>query len=247
VTDLAAVVLAAGSGTRLRPLTELLPKALCPVNNKALVDHALDSVELVASRVAVNAWHKSGLVVEHLQNRVHMSVEEAPLGTAGALGNLRDWLGSRNVLVHNADSWHRAELPGFVRGWDGERVRLLVKRNLTAPDFGDWRFCGVSLMPNALAKTFEAVPTGLWEVSWAKLAEQGLLDLVYYDGPFFDCGTHEDYLEANLMASEGRNVVAPDAVVEGDITQCVVWSGAKVASGETLERVIRAPGVSIQC
>lgn len=43
MTDrLAAVVLAAGAGTRLRPLTTILPKALCPVGNVALVDLAID-------------------------------------------------------------------------------------------------------------------------------------------------------------------------------------------------------------
>ena len=53
---LCAVVLAAGEGRRLRPLTELLPKALCPVGNVALLDHALRRVGgLGPGDVAVNA------------------------------------------------------------------------------------------------------------------------------------------------------------------------------------------------
>jgi MurNAc alpha-1-phosphate uridylyltransferase len=46
MTELCAIVLAAGAGTRLRPLTLLRPKALCPVGNRPLLDRAL---ELVAS------------------------------------------------------------------------------------------------------------------------------------------------------------------------------------------------------
>ena len=48
--SLAAVVLAAGAGTRLRPLTRLRPKALCPVGDRPLVDHALDRVGARAER-----------------------------------------------------------------------------------------------------------------------------------------------------------------------------------------------------
>ena len=58
VTDeLAAVVLAAGAGTRLRPLTDILPKALCPVDNVALVDLAIDRVRPLTQRIAVNVHH----------------------------------------------------------------------------------------------------------------------------------------------------------------------------------------------
>src|SRR5581483_10806569 len=48
------IVLAAGAGTRLRPLTELLPKALCPVGNRPLLDFALDRLRTVTDEVAVN-------------------------------------------------------------------------------------------------------------------------------------------------------------------------------------------------
>ena len=49
------VVLAAGSGTRLRPLTNLKPKALCPVGDVPLVDLAFDAVQHVTDGVAINA------------------------------------------------------------------------------------------------------------------------------------------------------------------------------------------------
>ncbi|HLF41375.1 MAG TPA: sugar phosphate nucleotidyltransferase, partial [Acidimicrobiia bacterium] len=50
----AGVVLAAGLGTRLRPLTDLRPKALCPVGNVALVDLALARLDGLCPDVAVN-------------------------------------------------------------------------------------------------------------------------------------------------------------------------------------------------
>src|SRR5439155_26439775 len=92
VSELAAVVLAAGAGTRLRPLTWLRPKPLCPVDNVALVDLAMDRVSGVSGPggVAVNVHHGRSAMEAHLADRVHLSVEEPEaLGTAGALGNLR--------------------------------------------------------------------------------------------------------------------------------------------------------------
>lgn len=112
VTDrLAAVVLAAGAGTRLRPLTEILPKALCPVGNVALVDLAIDRVRPLTPRIAVNVHHGRALLEAHLAGRVHVSVEEPDvLGTAGALGQVRDWIDGRATVVVNADAWHRIDL-----------------------------------------------------------------------------------------------------------------------------------------
>src|SRR5688500_9870847 len=53
-TTMKGVVLAAGEGRRLRPLTELLPKPLCPVANRPLFDIALERVRTVADLVAAN-------------------------------------------------------------------------------------------------------------------------------------------------------------------------------------------------
>src|SRR3546814_7155381 len=81
---LAGVVLAAGAGTRLRPLTLLRPKVLCPVGNVPLIDLALARLGSVGS-VAVNVHHGRAMLDAHLDPGVHRSYEESLLGTAGAL------------------------------------------------------------------------------------------------------------------------------------------------------------------
>ena len=50
--------------------------------------------------------------------------------------------------------------------------------------------------------------------------------------PFVDCGSPQDYLAANLLASGGESVVEPGAVVEGKLDRCVIWSDARVDAGE---------------
>src|SRR5687768_4577295 len=126
-SGVAGVVLAAGAGTRLRPLTRLRPKALCPVANVPLVDLAIDRVCTAVADVAVNVHHGRAHMEAHLQGRAHLSFEEErPLGTAGAVGHLRGWLDGRGALVVNADAWCPGTLLEFVQGWDGDRVRLLL-------------------------------------------------------------------------------------------------------------------------
>lgn len=105
MSDLVGVVLAAGAGTRLRPLTLVRPKALCPVGNVALLDHALARLRPHVTDVAVNANHHADQIAAHVGDRVHLSIEQpGALGTAGALGQLRDWIAGRDVLLVNADA-----------------------------------------------------------------------------------------------------------------------------------------------
>lgn len=242
MSTLAAVVLAAGAGTRLRPLTLLRPKPLCPVNNVPLVDHALDLTRAVTDRIAVNVHHGRDLLEMHLAGRVHLSIEEREaLGTAGAVGQLRDWVGDSDVLVVNGDSWHGAPLHGLVDGWDGARIRLLVVDDPERADFdGRWRFAGASLMPSADARTLTAEPSGLYEALWAEARADGRLELVASDGAFFDCGTPSEYLAANLYASGGINVIGAGADVDGSLERCVVWPFGVVRDDEALRECIRA-------
>ena len=238
--ELAAVVLAAGAGTRLRPLTDVLPKALCPVGNVALVDLALERVRPLAEHVAVNVHHGRAAMEAHLTGRVHLSVEEPEaLGTAGALGHLRDWIDGRATVVVNADAWHRFDVSALLDGWDGERVRLLVVDDPARGDFGRWRHCGASVMPWSEVRPLHATPAGLYEVLWARRWSEGRLELVPAVGAYVDCGTPPDYLAANLAGSGGRSVVGPGARVDGELVRSVVWPGGVVRRGERLVECVR--------
>lgn len=236
--DLAAVVLAAGSGTRLRPLTLVRPKALCPVGGVPLVDGAIDRARTATPDVAVNIHSGRDQMLAHLHDRagVHLSVEEGrALGTAGALGRLRPWLAGRPALVLNADAWCRPDLAAFVGEWDGDRIRILV--------VGDRSFhprarIAATLMPWRDLEELEPVPSGLYETSWRGAHDQGRLDVVTYDGDFVDCGTPRDYLRANLLAAarSGGPILGPGSSVTGTVQESVVGARCQVAG--TIERTV---------
>ncbi|WP_262282371.1 sugar phosphate nucleotidyltransferase [Micromonospora sp. MA102] len=268
--DVCAVVLAAGEGTRLRPLTAHLPKALCPVGNVPLLDRALDRLARLGltgpDRVAVNACYLGGQVVAHVGARAHLSVEPGdPLGTAGGLGNLRDWIAGRGVLVGNADAYLAdpgappgPDVAALLDGWDGRSVRLLGQPadDPAAPGtFAGHRFVGFSLLPWRLVRELPPTFGDLVRAVWRPAEAAGALTLVPYPGTFYDTGTPADYLAANLHAAgpgglvdpsatvDGRvtrSVVGAGAVVRGAVDRSVVWPGATVAAGERLSGVVRA-------
>lgn len=234
---LAGFVLAAGAGQRLRPLTHVRPKALCPVGNVPLVDLAIAGLERVVDDIAVNVHHHRRQLETHLEGRVHVSVEvEQALGTAGALGRARGWLDGRGVLVVNADAWHREDLRGMVEGWDRERIRLGVVGG--GPLEVTSRVVA-ALMPWTDVRALDAVPAGLYEALWRDAARAGRLEVIDYEGPFVDCATPADYLRANLLASGGTSVIHPAAVVEGRVERSVVWDTGRVHAAEHLRDAIR--------
>ncbi|MEV6377196.1 nucleotidyltransferase family protein [Micromonospora musae] len=270
VPDLCAVVLAAGEGTRLRPLTERLPKALCPVGNVPLLDRALARLAGLGlsgpDRVAVNACYLAGQVVEHVGGRAHLSVEPGdPLGTAGGVAKLKEWIAGRPVLVGNADAYLAdptaepgPDLAALLAGWDGTEVRLLGQpaADPGAPGTFDGHvFTGFSLLPWRAVRDLPVEFGDLVRAVWRPAEAAGALRVVPYRGTFYDTGTPADYLAANLHAAGGdvlvdpaatvtgrcrESVVGAGAVVHGEVIRSVVWPGATVRAGERLHEVVRA-------
>jgi MurNAc alpha-1-phosphate uridylyltransferase len=234
--SVAGVVLAAGLGERLRPLTVLRPKALCPVANVPLVDLAMARLTPTVGAVAVNVHHHRAALEDHLAGLAHCSVEDELLGTAGALGKLRGWLEGRAAIVVNADTWCPGGVEPLLEGWDGERIRVLVaggdQLEATSVVAG-------AVLPWAELARLEPVPSWLYRDSWLPALEAGRLEVVRYEEPVIDCGTPAGYLRANLTANGGASVVAEGAVVEGELVRSVVWSGARVRPGEVVVDGIR--------
>ena len=161
VADVVGVVLAAGRGSRMSPITDRVPKPLLTVNNEPLLELALRRVSSVVGDIAVNAHHLADQIAEAalaFSGSVHVSFErERLLGTAGALRQLRSWIDGRPVLVANSDVWLSDPIDGFLDGWDGNRPRLLVQDMGRPADFGRLRYLGVSTLPARTAAALEVL------------------------------------------------------------------------------------------
>ena len=142
-----AMVLAAGLGTRMRPLTDDRPKALVEVGGRALIDHVLDRLaDAGVTRAVVNVHWFADRLEAHLAGRGHapeitISDERAQLlETGGGLKKAMPLLGAAPVFVANIDSvWtDRGDaLAELAALWDPERMdaALLLARREDAIGF----------------------------------------------------------------------------------------------------------------
>jgi MurNAc alpha-1-phosphate uridylyltransferase len=140
------MVLAAGLGTRMRPLTETLPKPLVQLARKPLIDHVLDRIAAAGVPTAVvNVHHKADLLEAHLQSRrapriVISDERERLLETGGGTRKALPLLGPDVFLVHNSDSvWLEgvgSNLRRLFEAWDGERYDCVLLLALASSSVG---------------------------------------------------------------------------------------------------------------
>jgi MurNAc alpha-1-phosphate uridylyltransferase len=149
-----AMVLAAGLGRRMRPLTDTLPKPLVPVAGRTLIDRVLDRLqEAGVPRVVVNLHYFRETLEKHLHARQAPSLDLSPendlLETGGGVRLALPKLGAAPFFVANADVlWLDGATPALrrlARAWnDGEMDALLLLQSATTAigyeGFGDY-FC----------------------------------------------------------------------------------------------------------
>lgn len=111
-----AMILAAGLGTRLRPLTERVPKPLVPVGGRPLIEYPLRLLRASGvDEVVINVHHHAAALGDALGDgsrfglRIHYSVEDSLLDTGGGVLHARAWL-DRPFFILNADSIHDVPL-----------------------------------------------------------------------------------------------------------------------------------------
>ena len=105
-----AMVLAAGLGTRLRPITDAIPKPLVEIDGRPLIDHALDRLVLAGvEHVVVNIHYKAAMIAAHLARRGHprieLSEEAELLDTGGGVARALPSLGEAFYVVNSDVFW----------------------------------------------------------------------------------------------------------------------------------------------
>jgi MurNAc alpha-1-phosphate uridylyltransferase len=130
-----AMVLAAGYGTRLKPLTDRMPKPLVPVAGKPMIAYALDKLRAYGIReIVINVSHHKEQLIAYLSARKNLAVkisEEAePLETGGGLKHALPLLGNEPVFVINSDIiWTdegESALDRLARHWDDAKMDFLL-------------------------------------------------------------------------------------------------------------------------
>ena len=121
--DLASLILAAGFGTRLRPLTETTPKALISYAGVPLLYLWLDKLEREGlTDIAINTHYLSSQLKKAIHTypkskdlKLKISVEKTILGTGGAIHPLRSWINDRDLLIVNSDIVTTTNLSNLIK------------------------------------------------------------------------------------------------------------------------------------
>ena len=221
-----AMILAAGRGERMRPLTDTMPKPLLPVAGRSLLERSLD--RLIAhgvSNIVVNVHYLGQQIADRIKDRARIVYEERLLETGGSVKNALPLLGAGPFFVLNGDGLWREKsgtmLERLEMKWNPERMDALLLLHpihkvisREATDRGDYfiepggraRYRGIaSLAPYVFAsvsvcdaRLFQDSPEGAFSLLrlWNQAEERGRLFGVFNDGDWFHIGTPEALAEA---------------------------------------------------
>jgi MurNAc alpha-1-phosphate uridylyltransferase len=213
-----AMILAAGRGERLRPLTERTPKPLVEAGGQTLLGRHLARLASGGFRHAViNVSHLAEQIVARFGDgaalgiRIDWSREAEPLETAGGIAQARALLGSEPFLLVNADIWCEFD---FSKLWSfqlNERLSHLVlvpnppwhqggdfslERGLIGNEASPrYTYAGISVLAPRLVDGVAAGRKAQLAPLWRAAAERGEVTGELYEGYWSDVGTPERLAE----------------------------------------------------
>ena len=128
-----AMILAAGFGKRLKPLTDDIPKPLLKVGNQSLIERNIRSLlNYGFDEIVINVSYLGNMITEHVlelfpNNKIVFSEESEPLGTGGGIVNALELLGDKPFMLINADIYHNINLTALNS--DVKAAHLVGVRN----------------------------------------------------------------------------------------------------------------------
>lgn len=220
-----AMILAAGLGTRLRPLTLHTPKPLLAVGGKPLIVWHIEALKRagIVDIVINTAWLGQKLVDalgdgSSFGVQIHWSHEDEPLETAGGIQKALPILGNQPFLLVNGDIWTRFDFTPLVEhGLEQDQAHLVLVSNPPQHPYGDFMldngrvysegndkltFAGISLLSPRLFADLPAGKAPLAPILRQAMAE-GRVSGEQLAGHWVDVGTPERLAELDQQILAG--------------------------------------------
>jgi mannose-1-phosphate guanylyltransferase len=270
-----AIVLCAGLGTRLRPLTDELPKPLVPVGDRSILEHALLHLAGAGfTELVINVHHLPGAferVLAHFPVPVRVVLEAELKGTAGGVAGARALLRGDPVLVWNGDILVAPPLDQLLAGCApqsfcfgvaprargegtvglngaGHVVRLRGERFGVETAGGD--YVGVLALGSRARDSLPDRGCVFGDVALPLLRAGGVITSAPVAQPWTDAGDLHSLLAANWAWLKARGL--PWFVAENverpaavELRQCVIGAGARITGRGVLERCVVCPGATV--
>ena len=137
-----AFIFAAGLGTRLKPLTDTMPKALVPVGGKPLLYHVIEKLKSAGiKKIVINIHHFGEMIIEYVKENNNFGIEivfsderQMLLETGGAIKHAVDLLGDEPFLIHNVDILSNVDIKALINAHtesNSAATLLVSQRNST--------------------------------------------------------------------------------------------------------------------
>jgi mannose-1-phosphate guanylyltransferase len=253
-----AMVLAAGLGTRLKPLTYEIPKPMVPVLDRPVMAHIVELLERQGfDELVANLHYHPDAIRSYFGDRLTWRYEEELLGTAGGVRNVADFFGDDLVVIVSGDALTDLDLNALVerhRGAGGIAT-LTVKKVEDTREFGvvlhdrDGRITGFQEKPDPAEALSDLGNCGIYcfspqifdyfperpFVDWAQDVFPTLLehDVPFHihetDGYWNDVGSLEELREGTFDALHGR--------VSLSLTGTEVAPGVRAGDGTSVDGV----------
>lgn len=227
-----AMVLAAGLGKRMRPITATVPKPLVEVAGRALIDYSLDSLARAGVEdVVVNVHYLADQIRSHLARRSHPNItisdeKRALLETGGGVAKALPSLGADPFYVLNSDSFWiegaRPNLDWLASAWRDDRMDALLLvaatvRSIGYNGRGDFRMDPTGrLIRRAEREVAPFVYTGA-AILHPRLF-QNSPDGAFSLNTLFDRATEADRLYGVRLDGTWLHIGTPDAIGEAELT-----------------------------
>ena len=223
------MILAAGRGERMRPLTDSTPKPLIPVAGRSMLERAMDRLQHNGvQNIVVNVHHLGSQIADRLRGRARILHEDRLLETGGSVRNALPLLGNAPFFVLNGDGLWRdgpeSMLGRLAAAWNPDRMDalLLLHPRATAfgceeKDRGDYylepdglvRHRGTAETAPYLfasvsvcdSRLFKGSPEGPFSLLklWNRSEQAGRLHGLVHDGDWFHVGTPSALAEAERV------------------------------------------------
>ncbi len=189
------MILAAGRGERLRPLTNTTPKPLVSVGGKPLIEYAIDSVRRAGiDEVVINLHHLGEQIRDHVGDgsrfgvRVHYSQEDILQDTGGGIRDARRYLDGSTFVTMNSDTIVDVDLKEIVRVHraSGAIATMLLRKDPRMESFGIIETESDGRVGRFLGRARPGMqdPLEPWMYTGIQVLEPAVFRYLDHDGPF---------------------------------------------------------------
>jgi len=271
-----AFILGAGLGTRLQPMTNVLPKPLVPVFNRPLVEHALDHcIEAGIESFAINThhlheeWHCAFPENSYRGCSIEFFYEPILLETGGGIKNIESWVGGDSFLIYNGDILTDVDIASLIKVHEASSNEVTLGLRSSGPALhiaidgnqvidihgklnraeGTHQFTGLYCANANLLKGIPAEEKISVIPAFLAYAEKGKLGSFLLDqGEWRDLGDRELYMEAHLKVPFSDRV-HPSAKIGPSVEiddVSVIGPNCEISAGSRVEKSVLWPNSCLE-